>query len=225
MLHTRKCVSFFPRIVEGFAKQPSGKVDHRIWMVMFESYQFGLCKKCHAPSLFVDSHWTKTTDSEEAQTIKNEILEKGICDSHSPKRLSFPSFNKVPFPAWTYDLDEPQMLMFWEVYTATAQGLYGLAMMGIRTIIDSYANRTVGDIGGFAQKIKKLREEGHISIVQQSQLAVVIEAGNAAAHRGHRCDKEDIQSALAIVEGLLAHERYGEAIEKLRAATPSRQKC
>jgi hypothetical protein len=225
MLHKREAVSFFPRIVEGFAKKPSGKVDHRIWMVMFESYQFGSCKKCSAPSLFVDSHWTKTTDPDEALSIKNEVLKKGFCASYKPKRMAFPSFNKVPFPAWTHDLDEPQMLIFWEVYTAISQGLYGLAMMGIRSIIDSYANRTIGDIGGFAQKLKKLREEGHISLVQYSQLEVVIEAGNAAAHRGHRCDSDDIQSALAIVEGLLAHERYGEAIEKLRAKTPSRSKC
>ena len=224
MIHTRKAVSFFPRIVESFAKKSDGKVDHRIWVVMFDSYQFCECKKCKAPSLFIDAHWTKTKTHEEGLKIRNAVTNKGACSEYAAQRSSFPGFSKAPFPAWTHDLEEEQMLLFWEVYTAISLKLCGLAMMGIRSIIDGYANRVIGDIGGFEQKLKKLRSDGHISFVQFEQLKIVVAAGHAAAHRGHRFNEEHLHTCLQIVEGLLAHERYGEALDTLRSATPSRDK-
>lgn len=58
------------------------------------------------------------------------------------------------------------MLIFWETYRAFWTGLNWLAMIGIRTIVEEYANRKLGDIGGFAKKIKILHEKGYINNTQ-----------------------------------------------------------
>ena len=220
--HARLAVSYFPRIVEAFAKQSDGKVDHRVWMVLLGVYQFGQCKKCSAPNLFVDEYWPRTDGGEEAAVIKTAVDEHGSCKGYSPERHTYPAYNKEPFPRWTHDLEEAQMLLFWEVYTAISLQLRGLAMMGIRAIVDDYANRVIGDVGGFDKKLEKLRTDGHINNTQFEHLQVVVSAGHAASHRGHRPNREQLLTCLQIVEGLLAKERYGTAIETLRSAIPKR---
>lgn len=222
MIHTRTAVSFFPRVVEAFAKKPDGKVDHRIWMVMYDAYQFCRCRKCGAPSMFVDSYWTKTTDVEEARVIQNAIRTSGSCPDYSTKRSSFPAFDKTAFPAWTQDLEEADMCLFWEVYTAMAQGLCTIAMMGVRAIVDRYANKVVGDIGGFEKKLKRLLELRLINEAQFDQLRIVVDAGNAASHRGISYTRDHVRASLDVIESILVRERFGDAVEKLRHATPSR---
>lgn len=224
MIQTRTAISFFPRVTEAFSKKPDGKVNQRIWMVMFDSYQFCHCKSCRAPSLFVDSYWTKTTDEGEAQHIQDAVRATGSCSGYSTERANFPAFNKTAFPAWTHDLEEVDMRLFWEVYTAMAQGLCTIAMMGIRAIVDRYANKTVGDKGGFDKKLSLLKEQGYISCGQAEQLRVVVEAGHAAAHRGITYKREHVRAALDVVESMLARERFGDAIESLRQVTPLRVK-
>lgn len=224
MIHTRTAVSFFPRVVEAFAKKPDGKVDHRIWMVMYDAYQFCQCRKCSAPSMFVDSYWTKTTNVEEARTIQDAVRTSGVCPEYSAKRSNFPAFDKIALPAWTHDLEEADMVLFWEVYTAMTQGLCTIAMMGVRAIVDRFANKALGDIGGFEKKLNSLKELGHISSFQHEQLSIVVEAGNAASHRGITYTRDHVRASLDVVESLLVRERFGDAVEKLRKATPLRDK-
>lgn len=105
-----------------------------------------------------------------------------------------------------------------------AQGLCTVAMMGIRAIVDRYANKIVGDKGGFEKKLDLLQEQGYISCGQAEQLRVVVEAGHAAAHRGVTYKREHVRAALDVVESMLVRERFGVAIEKLRQVTPLRVK-
>lgn len=222
MIHTRAAVNFFPRVVEAFAKKPDGKVDHRIWMVMYDAYQFCVCRKCSAPSMFVDSYWAKTKEAEEARTIQNAVRISGSCPDYSPRRYNFPAFGTTAFPAWTHDLEESDMTLFWEIYTAMAQGLCTIAMMGVRAIVDRYANKVVGDIGGFEKKLNRLQELGHISNAQFEQLRIVVDAGSAASHRGKSYTRDHVRASLDVVESILVRERFGVAVEKLRHATPPR---
>ncbi len=206
-----------------FNKSADGKVESRAWAVLFGAYQFGKCKKCLAPSLFVDEYWPRTESPEEAAAIKAAVLSDGECnDAIKAGSLVYPGFNHKPFPQWTHDLEETQMLLFWEVYSAIALGLRSLAMMGIRAIIDTYAARKVGDIGGFKKKLDTLLIQQHINKTQHEHLEAVIEAGNASGHRGHRPGTDDLKACLVVVEELLARERYGDAIQKIRAGTPAR---
>jgi hypothetical protein len=202
-------------------KAPDGAVESRVWAVLFGAYQFAKCKKCLAPSFFVDEYWPRTESPEEGAAIKCAVEASGECpDAIKAGSLAYPGFTDQPFPKWTQELEETQMLLFWEVYTAISLGLRSLAMMGIRAIVDMYATRQIGDVGGFKKKLDDLLKGQFINKTQHGHLGAVIEAGNAAGHRGHRPQTEDLKVCLSVVEDLLAKERYGSAIEKIRAATP-----
>lgn len=220
--HVRLHHEFYPRVVELFAKKSDGRVDHRMWAVFGAAYQFGKCRKCSAPSLFVDEFWTQTTEVEEFEKFQSLINSTGKAEGYETRRLRYPGFDDSPFPAWTHDLEETEMVLFWEIYSAISLGLFSLAMMGIRTLVDRFANRTVGDIGGFEKKLEKMFSDGHINKAQLEQLRVVVHAGHAASHRGVRYEKRHLNTALEIVESLLLRERYGEAVDELRTATPPR---
>ena len=221
--HSVRASDFFPRVIEMFKKSSDGKVESRVWAVFFGAYQFGKCNKCLAPSLFVDEYWPTTESPEEANRIKSEVLAAGECrDAIKAGSLVYPGFNEEPFPKWTQDLEETQMLLFWEVYSAISLGLRSLAMMGFRAIIDTYATRQIGDVGGFKKKLDTLLSQQFINKTQHEHLDAVIEAGNASGHRGHRPEINDLKASLRVVEELLAKERFGDAIEKIRAETPPR---
>jgi hypothetical protein len=224
-LQKRVNLDFFPRSVELFSKHSSGKVKQRVWAVFFDAYSFMKCKKCYAPSLLVDEYWTQTDSVEEAKRIKEEIEENGISKSGNLiKTLSYPGFSKEPFPQWTHDLEETYMILFWEVYQAISLGLNAIAMMGLRAIIDKYANDKVGDINGFAKKLVVLKEKSFINQQQYDLLEVVVDAGNASSHRGFRPSKAHLKACLQIVEHLLEIEQFGELIEQVKIATPKRKK-
>jgi hypothetical protein len=196
-IHERVDLQFFPRVVEMFSKHPNGKVNQRVWAVFFGAYSFTKCKKCSAPSLFVDEYWPQTEDNDEAKLIAKEVRETGKSKlGNCINSLTYPGFSKEPFPQWTHDLDEVTMLLFWEVYQAISLGLRSLAIMGLRTIIDKYANDTIGDIGGFAKKLKRLKDDNFINSAQYELLEIVIDVGSAAAHRGHRPDKQHLIACL-----------------------------
>ncbi|AWB33964.1 DUF4145 domain-containing protein [Orrella marina] len=219
----RVALEFFPRILEMFSKKDDGKVNQRAWSVFYDSYLFAKCRKCSAPSLFVDEYWTQTTSTEESKLISEEVKANGVSKSgnlvHS---LNYPAFSKNPFPQWTHDLEETYMVLFWEVYQATALGLNSLAMMGIRTIVDKYASDKIGDIGGFEKKLNALLESKIVSSDQHALLKVVVDAGSASAHRGYKPSNKHLKSCLQIIEHLISVEKFGDVINEIKQATPKR---
>lgn len=223
----RVALEFFPRTVEMFSKEPTGKVKQRMWAVFFDSYSLLKCKKCHAPSLFVDEYWTKTDSLEsleEVKKISEEVKLKGISEfGNLVTSLAYPAFSKEPFPQWTHELEETYMILFWEVYQAISLGLNALAMMGLRTIVDKYATDKVGDIGGFAKKLIELKERRFINQQQYELLEVIVDAGNASAHRGFRPKKDDVKICLQVIEHLIEIDKFGELIEQVKNATPKRK--
>ncbi|WP_415878554.1 DUF4145 domain-containing protein [Methylomonas sp. TEB] len=219
----RVALEFFPRIVEMFSKKEDGKVNQRVWAVFYDSYSFTKCKKCSAPSLFVDEYWTQTTSPEEAKCIAEEVKINGVSKSGNLVHSHiYPGFLKEPFPQWTHDLEETYMVLFWEVYQAAALGLNSLAMMGIRAIIDKFALDKIGDIGGFAKKLNTLLNAKIINADQHALLEVVVDAGNASAHRGYKPDNNHVKICLQIIEQLIGIEKFGDVINEIRQATPKR---
>jgi hypothetical protein len=226
-LHDRVALDFFPRIVEMFRKENSGKVRERLWAVFLDSYSYTNCKKCGAPSLFVDEYWPKATtfaeEIKEKYIMFDEIKKNGFSESGNFVRsLSYPGFSKDPFPQWTQDLEETYMILFWEVYQAVSLGLNSLAMMGIRAIIDKYATDKIGDVGGFSKKLRILKEKNIINFEQHDLLKVVVDAGSASAHRGFRYNRDQVKTCLQIVEHLIEINKFGDAIKQIKNKTPSR---
>ena len=95
-------------------------------------------------------------------------------------------------------------------------------MMGARTIVDMYMNDTVGDIGGFAKKLNKLVSDGHLGKQDRDVLETALEAGHAAAHRGHLPSPAEISHVMDIVENLLQKQALQRSAAALKKGTPAR---
>jgi len=83
----------------------------------------------------------------------------------------------------------------------------------------------VGDAGTFKQKLKKLQDAGFVGAKNVEVLDAALDAGSAAAHRGHAPKPSDVNAVMDIVENLL-HAVYvlpGMA-QGLKKTTPSRPK-
>lgn len=107
---------------------------------------------------------------------------------------------------------------------AVEEGLRVLPAIGIRTALDMYFSDVLGsDTGTFAAKVKQLEAMGHLSPQDASSILVVIDGGNASAHRGYGPDAEDLQTILAFGERLLrAHYDLPSATKRLQGNVPQR---
>lgn len=144
-------------------------------------------------------------------------------------------------PTDTYDVDEypapkPRDLPPWhdrlppgiyglmnEVYGAMERDARRTALMGIRAVLEMIMIEKVGDVGGFAQKADAMVDAHLLTPRNRSAVLATIDAGSAAVHRGHQPTVEDLDTALDIVETVLASLYHLPAAgERLRSSTPVR---
>ena len=124
-------------------------------------------------------------------------------------------------PRWMDQLGEEERSILGEVYVALQADSRRLAMMGARTLVDIVMNRD-GDHGSFAAGLAALEKRGLVGARQREVLKAALDAGHAAAHRGHLADREDVETVIDIVEHLLHAELLGPAAEELKTRTPPR---
>lgn len=132
-----------------------------------------------------------------------------------------PRVSRKP-PVWQSHLPADWQSMLREIYTALHANSRSLAMMGARAIVDMYMNDAVGDIGGFAKKLSKLVTDGHLSKQDKEILDVALEAGHAAAHRGHTPTVQEVAHVMDIVENLLQKFALRHHAAELSKGTPRR---
>lgn len=125
-------------------------------------------------------------------------------------------------PKWHARLSRDWQSMLREIYAALHADSRRLAMMGARAIVDMYMNDTVGDIGGFVKKLNKLMSDGHLGRQDRDVLEAALEAGHAAAHRGHLPTSDEINHVMDIVENLLQKNALQSSAAALKKGTPSR---
>jgi len=118
--------------------------------------------------------------------------------------------------------DELQSVMQ-EVYRSLDANNRRLPMMGARTLLDMLMLEKVGDIGTFDEKLKQLEGLGFISSHNRKVLAAALDVGNAAIHRGHAPEANEVNAVMDIVENLL-HAVYvlPDMAERLKKTTPQR---
>lgn len=126
-------------------------------------------------------------------------------------------------PAWVSELPEEFKGLIVETYGALHADSKRLALMGARTLVDLFMNKTVGDIGGFKGKLNKLVEEGYLSSKDREILDSALDASHAASHRGHDPSKEDVNLVFDIVENLIQKMVLKRRIKALRKHTPKRK--
>ncbi len=127
-------------------------------------------------------------------------------------------------PGWIEELPDETEQLFLEVYTALQADSRRLALMGARALIDLAILSRVGDVGTFEQKLEALETGGFISSRSRNVLASALDAGNAAAHRGHNPTARDLGNVLDIVEHLFETALLERAAEGLRTRTPPRHR-
>ena len=125
-------------------------------------------------------------------------------------------------PAWKDKLDSEELGLMKEVYAALQADSPSLATMGARALVDMVMNKEVGDIGGFKAKMKAMKEQGIISQRNAEILEAALDAGHAAAHRGHRPKAKQVNQVMDIVENLLHTHVLKDVASLLKDSTPKR---
>lgn len=143
------------------------------------------------------------------------------CDD--PAVHYYPPRKKRPVPHWIDELPREYWLLCKELYSAYDADCRALVLMGIRALIDRYIFHNIGDMN-FEAGLKRLLEEKMISENQKKSIEIVVEAGHAAAHRAYRPEIQNLNSALEVVEHLLFQVLPEDAMQKLKMATPPRDK-
>ena len=139
----------------------------------------------------------------------------------------FPKPSEKLVPDWHIRLNNTEVTdLMLQSTKAFNEGLYSLALMGYRTIIDSWLTSKLGDVGGFKAKLDKACENQLISSTRRDELDVLVQAGSAATHRGWSSDKATTNKVLNCVETILYEtlpniDIQGD-ISHIRSATPAR---
>lgn len=149
------------------------------------------------------AHVKKTHFSEHLDVYDDPITGSTIEEELWDEVIYPPPTYRNP-PPWFEDLpDDTLREISAEIYKSLQAASHYLATFGSRTLIDRLIVLTVGDKGNFAKGLQALQDEGKLSLHERDILNPVVDAGNAAAHRGWAPTKEQIAVILDTVEGLI----------------------
>ena len=130
-------------------------------------------------------------------------------------------------PAWFAKLPgiDPRLKdLMTELYSALDNGLTVLAGIGIRTCFDRATELVKVDTNlNFAGKLEALLADGRIGSTEKDILAGLIDAGNAAAHRGWSPSSEDLRTMMDVLEQFIHRNFFlRDESAQLRERVPRR---
>jgi len=112
--------------------------------------------------------------------------------------------------------DEIQQLME-ELYVALQNGCHRIVAMGARTVLEIIMKSKVGDQKNFNDYLNEFQKAYYISVHQREILDVVLNAGNAAAHRAWKGDDNRLATIMEIterwVEMVFLHQPLAKELE------------
>jgi hypothetical protein len=140
-----------------------------------------------------------------------------------PSSTYYPPPVSRSLPGWRHKLPHRLNSLLGEVYAALHADSRTLALMGARTLVDVVILDKVGDVGTFPEKLEKMEQDGLVGRQNREFLAVALDAGSAAAHRGYSPKIDQLNQVMDIVENLLqaVYVLHGAA-EELKKSTPQR---
>jgi hypothetical protein len=128
-------------------------------------------------------------------------------------------------PNWSKLADAPLIKLLHSVYTALDHDLRVLAAIGMRGVFERACElRGVDPNMGFVKKLDWLCTNGFIGAPDRENLEVLIEAGNAAAHRGWEPDVGQLHTLTSIMDHFVKGFILTKAAEELKGVIPPRQK-
>lgn len=200
------------------------------------------CNSCHAETYHKErgecTAKAETTDEPSRVVVHfvdtYTLLQCAVCGQarlrlvewNSENEAGSPQFFPPPHvrrpPEWLCELDEPHRKLLGEVHSALDFGLYGIALMGVRAILDVWVSSQTSYRNDFPGKLAQIATLGGLSARQIEILDSTFDAGSAAAHRGYRPALSDAMAATEAIENLLHQQILMPRIAKLRASTPPR---
>lgn len=201
------------------------------------------CNRCHAETHHALRGECKTTDECFDEVSRTQIdfaetyslLQCQVCgqgrlqvvmwnseNDHSPPNLFPPSEFRRP-PEWLNDLEQTQRYLLTEIYAALDTGMYALALMGVRAVLDVWVSDQTSGGKNFPKKLEPLVTYGTLSVRQFEILNNIFDAGSAAAHRGYVPSQPDALAAIEGVENLLQQHVLFPRIAAMKGNTPQRE--
>ena len=197
---------------------------------LHETNHFVIAKRVHSGSEYIDPYqqisinWSTTFTMLECCGCENVTLKKTeyFSEWEELEIEYYPPAISRQLPRWHEQLPKEIGSLLKEIYVALHADSGRLAMMGTRALVDMFMTEHLGDIGGFKQKLDKLEKEGYLSKVNKEVLDAALEAGHAAAHRGHKAKKEEVNQVIDIIENLIQYYVLKDSAESLKKTTPTR---
>ena len=189
--------------VEGYFKKPGSDEEYGIWFYIY--YYLLVCQGCSNAFLQIEERYSE--EFLDSIDVDDEYLED---NATTIKTWPSPLKRKIPERFKKYEdhiyNNYSKLLgyMLVEVYEAYENDLLILASGGIRTCFDIVSTSLGIDPNlSFTKKLEKLRDGGHVTEIEKDILTVLVEAGNASAHRGWCPQSQDISILLNILENFI----------------------
>lgn len=165
----------------------------------------------------------KTHFSEDVDYSIHPITGEQIVEATWQEEI-YPPVSYRAAPDWFEDLPDPTLRQISEeIYKSLQTESHYLATFGSRTLIDRLIVLTVGDQGSFVKGLQALQDSGKVSKHERDILQPIIDAGNAAAHRGWAPSIDLLETILDTVEGLIHRLLVlPKLAEELEEAVPGR---
>jgi hypothetical protein len=206
--------------------------------MMTEKY-YTHCNNCgnekwHSESIpFVDSstwhhedgstiEFSKTSVMLQCQVCKNTKLRVSKWNSENGEdgEQFFPPNTIRKMPDWVNDLPPEYRDLARQIYPALNAESLGLALMGIRALLDVYISRHSTEKNDFSKKIEELVTTRVLNTRQAATLSTTFDAGSAAAHRGFIPSEINVITALDVVENLIRQDILTAISQILKSETP-----
>lgn len=173
-------------------------------LYFIDSHNLAECCGCGAITLEVRSWFSEDDDN--------------LSETHYPPRIARKR------PPWLYELPPEYFPLISEVYAALNGGSRILAMMGARTVLDTFIVNKVGDQKNFKNGLDALVKNNYLAEMNRSVIEAAIEAGNASAHRAYNPTPKIMSDVMDIVENLIQHDVLLASAEALAKDIPARHR-
>lgn len=126
-------------------------------------------------------------------------------------------------PEWYDELDPIIKAVIDEVDRGLRAGLVSLPTMGLRTLIDITMSERGLVTGRFADRIQQFADNGWVTRKDKEVLEIVLDAGNASAHRAYFPNADDLSTCVEVVKHML-HGIYilRPKAERVKVNTPKK---
>ncbi len=156
------------------------------------------------------------------ESLKVFVLEESI-DFKIPIETHYPAKQIRQMPKWCDQVPPKCQDLIREIYMAMHVDCVTLSALGTRTIVDLILSEMFGDEGNFKERLQKATQKGYFTEEQKDIIYVAVDAGSAAAHRGFRPTKKQLDDVLDIVEhALISQYVLAESAGRLKSGVPQR---